>query len=35
MKLLALSQPDFERVRSRIPEFEGSLRSLGLERSSR
>jgi hypothetical protein len=35
MKLLALSGPDFERIRGEIPEFERSLRSLGLERSSR
>jgi CRP-like cAMP-binding protein len=35
MKLLALSEPDFERIRGQIPGFERSLRSLGLERSSR
>jgi CRP-like cAMP-binding protein len=35
MKLLALSEPDFERIQGQIPEFERSLRSLGLERSSR
>jgi hypothetical protein len=35
MQLLALSEPDFERIRQEIPEFERSLRSLGLERSSR
>jgi CRP-like cAMP-binding protein len=35
MKLLALSGPDFERIQGRIPEFERSLRTLGLERSSR
>jgi hypothetical protein len=35
MKLLALSEPDFERIRGQIPEFELALRSLGLERSSR
>jgi CRP-like cAMP-binding protein len=34
MKLLALSEPDFERIQGQIPEFERSLRSLGLERSS-
>ena len=33
VKLLALSEPDFERIRGQIPEFERSLRSLGLERS--
>jgi hypothetical protein len=35
MQLLALSEPDFERIREQIPEFERSLRNLGLERSSR
>ena len=35
MKLLALSEPDFERIQGQIPEFELSLRSLGVERSSR
>ena len=35
MQLLALSEPDFERIREEIPEFERSLRNLGLERSSR
>jgi hypothetical protein len=35
MKLLALSRPDFERIQGEVPEFERSLRSLGLERSSR
>jgi hypothetical protein len=35
MKLLALSEPDFERIQGQIPEFERSLRSLGLDRSSR
>ena len=33
MKLLALSGPDFERIRGQIPECERSLRELGLERS--
>jgi CRP-like cAMP-binding protein len=35
MKLLALSEPDFERIRGHIPGFERALRSLGLERSAR
>ncbi len=35
MRLLALSGPDFERIRGDIPELERSLRRLGLERSSR
>ena len=35
MKLLALSGPDFERIQGEIPEFERSLRRLGLERVSR
>ena len=35
MKLLALSEPDFERIQGQIPEFERALRTLGLERSSR
>lgn len=35
MKLLALSEPDFERIQGQIPAFEQSLRSLGLERTSR
>jgi FAD/FMN-containing dehydrogenase len=35
MKLLALSGPDFERIRGQIPEFERSLHRLGVARSSR
>ncbi len=35
MRLLSLSGADFERIRGQIPEFESSLRRLGLERSSR
>ena len=35
MRLLALSGPDFERIRGQVPELERSLRRLGLERTSR
>jgi hypothetical protein len=35
MGLLALSGQDFGGVRSRVPEFESSLRRLGLERAGR
>jgi CRP-like cAMP-binding protein len=35
MRLLSLSRQDFERIRGRVPELEGSLRRLGLERASR
>jgi CRP-like cAMP-binding protein len=35
MRLLSLSGQDFERIRARVPEFEGSLRRLGLERAAR
>jgi CRP-like cAMP-binding protein len=35
MRLLSLSGQDFERIRARVPEFEGSLRRLGLERARR
>ena len=35
MRLLALSGPDFERIRGQIPELERALRRLGLERASR
>jgi hypothetical protein len=35
MRLLALSGPDFERIRGQVPGLEGSLRRLGLERISR
>jgi CRP/FNR family transcriptional regulator, cyclic AMP receptor protein len=33
MRLLSLSGQDFERIRARVPEVEGSLRRLGLERT--
>jgi CRP-like cAMP-binding protein len=35
MRLLSLSGQDFERIRARVPELEGSLRRLGLERAGR
>jgi CRP-like cAMP-binding protein len=35
LKLLSLSGVDFERIRSRVPELEQTLRRLGLERASR
>jgi CRP-like cAMP-binding protein len=35
MRLLSLSGQDFERIRERVPELEGSLRRLGLERARR
>jgi CRP-like cAMP-binding protein len=35
MRLLSLSGQDFERIRARVPEFEGSLRRLGIERADR
>ena len=35
MRLLSLSGQDFERIRARVPEFERSLRRLGLERAAR
>jgi CRP-like cAMP-binding protein len=35
MRLLSLSGQDFERIRARVPELEGSLRRLGLERGAR
>jgi hypothetical protein len=35
MRLLALSGPDFERIRGHVPELERTLRRLGLERASR
>jgi FAD binding domain/Cyclic nucleotide-binding domain len=35
MRLLALSGPDFERIRGHVPELERSLLRLGLERASR
>jgi CRP-like cAMP-binding protein len=33
MRLLSLSGQDFERIRASVPEFERSLRRLGLERT--
>ena len=35
MRLLSLSGQDFDRIRARVPEVEGSLRRLGIERASR
>jgi CRP-like cAMP-binding protein len=35
MRLLLLSDQDFQRIRARVPEFERLLRRLGLERASR
>ena len=35
MRLLSLSGQDFERIRSRVPELERSLRRIGLERAAR
>ena len=35
MHLLSLSGQDFERIRARVPEFERSLRQLGVERAAR
>jgi CRP-like cAMP-binding protein len=35
MRLLALSDQDFQRIRTRVPELEHLLRRLGLERASR
>lgn len=35
LKLLSLSGADFERIRSRVPELEQTLRRLGLECASR
>ena len=35
LKLLSLSGADFERIRSRVPELEQTLRRLGIERASR
>jgi CRP-like cAMP-binding protein len=35
MRLLALSDQDFQRIRARVPELERVLRRLGLERASR
>lgn len=35
MRLLSLSGQDFDRIRSRVPDVERSLRSVGLERAGR
>jgi CRP-like cAMP-binding protein len=35
MQLLSLSDQDFQRIRARVPEFERSLRRLGVERAGR
>ena len=35
MRLLSLSDQDFQRIRARVPELEGSLRRLGVERARR
>jgi CRP-like cAMP-binding protein len=35
MRLMSLSGQDFERIRAHVPEFEGSLRRLGIERADR
>jgi CRP-like cAMP-binding protein len=35
MRLLSLFGHDFERIRARVPELEGSLRRLGLQRAGR
>jgi CRP-like cAMP-binding protein len=35
MQLLSLSDQDFQRIRSRVPELERSLRRLGVERARR
>jgi CRP-like cAMP-binding protein len=35
MRLLSLSDQDFQRIRPRVPELERSLRSLGVERAGR
>lgn len=35
MRLLSLSDQDFQRIRARVPELELSLRRLGLERAGR
>lgn len=35
MRLLSLSGLDFERIRVNVPELEGSLRRLGIDRSGR
>ena len=35
IRLLALSDQDFQRIRDRVPELESSLRRLGVERAGR
>jgi CRP-like cAMP-binding protein len=35
MRLLSLSEQDFQRIRARVPELERSLRRLGVERAGR
>src|SRR5262245_25289737 len=35
MRLLTLSDQDFQRIRERVPELERSLRRLGIERAGR
>jgi CRP-like cAMP-binding protein len=35
MRLLSLAGLDFERIRARVPEFERTLRRIGLERAAR
>jgi CRP-like cAMP-binding protein len=35
MRLLSLSDQDFQQIRPRVPVFEGSLRRLGVERAGR
>jgi voltage-gated potassium channel len=35
MRLLLLSDQDFQRIRARVPELERQLRQLGLERATR
>jgi CRP-like cAMP-binding protein len=35
MRLLALSDQDFQRIRDRVPELESSLHRLGVERAGR
>jgi CRP-like cAMP-binding protein len=35
MRLLTLSGQDFQQIRDRVPELEGSLRRLGVERAGR
>jgi hypothetical protein len=35
MRLISLFDPDFQRIRARVPEFERSLRRLGSDRLNR